>query len=92
MEDKPKKERERWGSWIIVEPGKELTLLLSHYCSSGGTNRFNSEREKHCTRGGTEEEVEWERNCCRNNNNKTAIEKQAAELVSGCKSIREGAF
>lgn len=30
--------------WIIVEPEKELTLLLSHYCSSGGTNGFNSKR------------------------------------------------
>lgn len=38
-------ERERWmegegkrrGMWIIVEPEKDFTLLLSHYRSSGGT-------------------------------------------------------
>lgn len=39
-----KSERNRWGRWIIAEPEKELTLLLSHYSSSGGTNRFNSKR------------------------------------------------
>lgn len=43
-------------------------------------------------RGGTEEDVEWERNCGRDNNNKTALEKRAAELVRGCRSIREGAI
>ena len=37
--------RKRWGGdGIIVEPEKEMTLLLSHYRSSGGTNRFNNER------------------------------------------------
>lgn len=37
--------RKRWGGGIIiVEPEKEMTLLLSHYHISGGTNRFNSER------------------------------------------------
>lgn len=35
--------RKGWGI-IIVEPEKEMTLLLSHYHISGGTNRFNSER------------------------------------------------
>lgn len=41
-----KKKRDRWTEsegkrrvrWIIAESEKELTLLLSHYCSSGGTN------------------------------------------------------
>lgn len=37
-----KSEKKWWGRWIIAE--KELTLLLSHYCSSGGMNRFNSKR------------------------------------------------
>lgn len=43
-------------------------------------------------RGGTEEDVERERNCGRNNNNETAMESRTAELVRGCKSVREGAI
>lgn len=35
--------------------------------------------------------MEREKNCSRNNN-KTAMENRAAELVRGCKSISEGAI
>lgn len=41
---------------------------------------------------GREEDLEGERTCGRNNNNKTAMEEPAAELVRGYKSVREGAI
>lgn len=50
-----------------------------------GTDLIARERGKHYM----EDDVECERNCGRNNNNKTAIERRAAELAGGCKRKRE---
>lgn len=73
---------------------KELTLLLSHYSSSGGANSFNSKRggRLYEWKGeeGKEEDVGRERNCGRNNNNKTAMEKRAAELVERMQKHKRG--